>query len=138
MGGRRVDHHIGAFQQVDPVRSADVHPDEVDPVGAELFARLLVASDAGDIMARAVQGTRCRATDESGGTRDHNPQSDRLPVVDELDGEVVVGLADQRLDRLQVVSGLRRNSQLIALDLGLDSLRPLVANQFRDLLGVLL
>src|SRR5215469_7409990 len=60
------------------------------------------------------------------------------PVVHELDGEVVILVADQALDRLQVVTALAGDPELVALDLRLDGLRPLVPDQLGDLLRVLL
>src|SRR4051812_24654197 len=58
-------------------------------------------------------------------------------VVGELHGEVVVLAAHERLDGLEVVALLARHPQLVALDLGLDTLGALVADQLGDLLGVL-
>src|SRR4051794_2120727 len=57
-------------------------------------------------------------------------------VVGELHREVVVLLAHQLLDGLQVVALLRRHPELVALDLRLDALGALVADQFGDLPGV--
>src|SRR5690606_30384447 len=60
-------------------------------------------------------------------------------VVDVLEGGVdrVVGLGllEQRDDRLQVVAALGADAHLVALDLGLDALGELVADQLGDLLG---
>src|SRR4051794_35810847 len=61
-----------------------------------------------------------------------------LAVVDELDGEVVVRLADEALDLLQVVAALAGDAQLIALNLRLDGLGSLIPDELGDLLGVLL
>src|SRR6266545_1496112 len=58
-------------------------------------------------------------------------------VVGELHREVVVLRLHQLLHGLQVVALLRRDAQLVALDLGLDALGSLVADQLGDLLGVL-
>jgi hypothetical protein len=52
-----------------------------------------------------------------------------LPVVRELHGEVVLLFLDQRLDGLEIVAALAADPQLVALDLGLDPLRPPVADE---------
>src|SRR6478672_8897054 len=59
-------------------------------------------------------------------------------LVGERQRDVEVGLAQHPLDGLEVVAGLARDAQLIALDLALDALGPLVADQLVDLLRVLL
>ena len=65
-------------------------------------------------------------------------RSRRLPVVDELQGEVEF-LAFQQADhRLQVVLFLRRDAKLLALDLSPDAFGPLVPDDLGDLLGVVL
>jgi hypothetical protein len=61
----------------------------------------------------------------------------RSAVVRELDREVEVLAPDQGLHGLQVVALLRGDAELVALDLGLDALRALVADELGDLLGVL-
>src|SRR6476469_3389499 len=59
-------------------------------------------------------------------------------LVGERQRDVEVGLAQHPLDGLEVVAGLARDPQLIALDLALDALGALVADQLVDLLRVLL
>src|SRR6476620_3274790 len=59
-------------------------------------------------------------------------------LVGEGERDVEVGLAQHPLDRLEVVAPLARDAQLVALDLALDALRALVADQLVDLLRVLL
>ena len=59
-------------------------------------------------------------------------------VVDELQGEVELLALQQRDDRLQIVLLLGRDAEFLALDLGPDSLRPLVPDDLGDLLGVVL
>src|SRR5690606_21198484 len=61
----------------------------------------------------------------------------RSPVVDELQRDVQVRTLEHRDDRLQVVAALARDAVLVARDRGLDALRPLVAHELGDLLGVL-
>ena len=61
-----------------------------------------------------------------------------LSVVGELYGEVEIGCRDQRLDPLKIITTLAANAQFVTLDLGLDILRSLVADQLGDLLRVLL
>src|SRR3954462_5128088 len=56
-------------------------------------------------------------------------------VVVELQGDVEIGPAQQLLDGLQVVALLAADPQLVALNLGLDALGALVADQLGDLLG---
>nr|AHE14878.1 hypothetical protein asmbl_20 [uncultured bacterium] len=56
-------------------------------------------------------------------------------VVVELQGDVEVLAAQQLLHRLQVVALLAADPQLVALDLRLDALGALVADDLRDLLG---
>src|SRR4051794_22682534 len=58
--------------------------------------------------------------------------------VDELQVDVEVGALEERDRRLQVVAALRLDSELVALDLALDGLRGLVADDLPDLLRVLL
>ena len=58
----------------------------------------------------------------------------RSAVVVELQGDVEVRAAQQLLDRLQVVALLAADPELVALDLRLDALRALVADQLGDLL----
>src|SRR5690242_18298466 len=60
-----------------------------------------------------------------------------LPIVDELQRHVQVGVAQQRLHGLQIVTLLAADADLVALDLGLDVLGALVADELGDLLGVL-
>src|SRR5690348_12552495 len=59
-----------------------------------------------------------------------------LTVVHELQGHLEVGPFQQLLHGLQVVAALAADAGLVALDLGLDALGPLVADQLGDLLGV--
>src|SRR5215217_8164706 len=59
------------------------------------------------------------------------------PVVDELQRHVEVGLFQHGDDGLKVVALLGGNAYLVALDLGLDALGALVADELGDLLGVL-
>ena len=59
------------------------------------------------------------------------------PVVDELQRDVEVGLLQHGDDGLKVVALLGADADLVALDLGLDALGALVADQLGDLLGVL-
>src|SRR6476661_4197298 len=59
-------------------------------------------------------------------------------LVGERQRDVEVGLAQHPLDGLEVVAGLARDAQLIALDLALDALGSLVADELVDLLRVLL
>src|SRR5688572_25231535 len=59
-------------------------------------------------------------------------------VVGQLHREVVDGALDQGDDRLEVVALLRGDPDLLALDLDLDALGALVADQLADLLGLLL
>src|ERR1700728_429337 len=61
----------------------------------------------------------------------------RLAVVDELQRHLEVGLFQHRDDGLQVVALLAGDADLVALDLGLDGLGTLVANELGDLLGIL-
>src|SRR5215510_5579723 len=61
-----------------------------------------------------------------------------LPIVDELHREVEILALDQCDDLLQVVLLLRRDAELVALDLDLDALGSLVADQLADLLGLVL
>src|SRR5258705_11610635 len=58
-------------------------------------------------------------------------------VVDELQRYVEVGLLQKGYDGLKVVALLGGNPDLVALDLGLDALGSLVADELGDLLGVL-
>src|ERR1700744_3127015 len=60
-----------------------------------------------------------------------------LPVVDELQRDGEVGFLQHRDDGLQVVALFAGDADLVALDLGLDGLGPLVADELGDLLGVL-
>src|ERR1700739_584150 len=60
-----------------------------------------------------------------------------LPVVDELQRHIQVGLLQHRNDGLQVVTLFAGDADLVALDLGLDVLGSLVADELRNLLGVL-
>jgi hypothetical protein len=55
-----------------------------------------------------------------------------------LDGEVEVLALEQSDDRLQVVLLLGRDPELVPLDLRLDAFRPLIADDLRDLLRVVL
>src|SRR6476660_6448318 len=59
-------------------------------------------------------------------------------LVGEGQRDVEVGLAEHPLDGLEVVAGLARDAQLVTLDLALDALGTLVADQLVDLLRVLL
>src|SRR3979411_992062 len=52
-----------------------------------------------------------------------------LPVVDELQRDVGVGALEHCDDGLQVVALLAADADLVALDLGLDALGPVVADQ---------
>src|SRR5690606_30002803 len=61
----------------------------------------------------------------------------RSAVVDELQRDVQVRTLEHRDDGLQVVAALARDADLVARDRGLDALRPLVAHELGDLLGVL-
>src|SRR6478609_1604971 len=65
------------------------------------------------------------------------PRPAASAVVRELHREVVVLRLHQLLDGLEVVALLRRDPQLLALDLRLDALGALVADELGDLLGVL-
>src|SRR5690606_30503064 len=56
--------------------------------------------------------------------------------VHELERDVEIRALQQRDRRLQVVAALRLHAQLVALDLALDALRGLVADDLRDLLRV--
>src|SRR6185503_17733234 len=58
-------------------------------------------------------------------------------IVDELQSDVEVGLLQHRDDGLKVVAFLGGDANLVALDLRLDALRALVADELGDLLGVL-
>src|ERR1700722_8630027 len=60
-----------------------------------------------------------------------------LPVVDELQSDVEVGLLEHRDDLLQIVALFAADAHLVALDLGFDGLGAVVADQLGDLLGVL-
>src|SRR5690606_29166310 len=62
----------------------------------------------------------------------------RSPVVRELQVDVEVLRLQQADDLLQVVAALARHAQLVALDLALDALRALVADDLADLLRVVL
>src|SRR5690349_10990221 len=62
----------------------------------------------------------------------------RSAVVDELEGDVEVGVLEQGDDGLQVVAALARHPQLVAGDLRFDGLGALLADDLRDLLRVLL
>src|SRR5215213_4676920 len=68
---------------------------------------------------------------------DGSANSGQSPVVGELDGEVVVLGLDQGLDGLKIVPALAADSKLVTLDLRLDALGTLIANQLGHLLGVL-
>src|SRR3954452_13061050 len=57
-------------------------------------------------------------------------------VVVELQRDVEILSPQQLLDRLQVIALLAADPQLVALDLGLHSLRTLVPDDLRDLLGL--
>src|SRR5690606_40723615 len=57
--------------------------------------------------------------------------------VHELQRDIQVLALQQRDDGLQVVAALRLHAQLVALDLRLDRLGALVADDLGDLLGVL-
>src|SRR5256885_1924482 len=59
------------------------------------------------------------------------------PVVDELQRDVEVGALQQSDDGLKIVALLGADADLFALDLSLDALGSLIANQLGDLLGVL-
>src|SRR3984957_9756291 len=59
-----------------------------------------------------------------------------LPVVDELQSDVEVGLLEHCDDLLQIVALFAADAHLVALDLGFDGLGALVADQLGDLLGV--
>src|SRR5699024_5591841 len=61
-----------------------------------------------------------------------------LAIVGELEVDVEVLALEQGDDALQIVALLRAHSQLIALDLRLDALGPLVADDLRDLLRIVL
>src|SRR5699024_2136305 len=78
----------------------------------------------------------CSCATSSARGRGAGPSS-YLAVVDELDRDIQIGALDQGDHGLQVVALLTRDAQLIALDLGLDALGPLIADQLRDLLRVL-
>src|SRR5688572_15493508 len=60
------------------------------------------------------------------------PEPPRSAVVRELKGDAEVGLLEHADDRLQVVLLLAGDAQLVALDLGLDALRPLVPDLLAD------
>src|SRR3954464_2519186 len=62
----------------------------------------------------------------------------RSALVGEVERDVEVGLAQHPLDGLEVVARLARDAQLVALNLALDALGALVADQLVDLLRVLL
>src|SRR5215204_4357975 len=68
---------------------------------------------------------------------DGSANSGQSPVVGELDREVVVLGLDQGLDGLKIVPALAADSKLVTLDLRLDALGTLVANQLGHFLGVL-
>jgi len=53
-------------------------------------------------------------------------------VVHELERDVEVFALEQRLHLLQVVAALGLHAQLVALDLALHALGPLVADDLRD------
>src|ERR1700727_1688622 len=59
-----------------------------------------------------------------------------LAVVDELQRDGEVGLLEQRDDGLQVVTLFTGDADFLALNLGLDGLGALVADELGDLLGV--
>jgi hypothetical protein len=59
------------------------------------------------------------------------------PVVDELQRDLEVGLLQHGDDGLKIVALLGADADLFALDLSLDALGALIANQLGDLLGVL-
>src|SRR3954454_23085611 len=91
-------------------------------------------SAAADLMAsvRSAPADHLR----TGGLRlasDHRGQP-VLPVVVELQGDVEVGPSQELLHRLQVVPLLPADPELVALDLRLDTLGALVADQLGDLL----
>src|SRR5699024_8212258 len=72
-------------------------------------------------------------------SRRHRAQRSRrapLTKIDVLQGDVEVGLLEQRDRGLQVVAALGLYAQLVALNLSLHRLRPLVANDLADLLRV--
>src|SRR6478735_9129976 len=73
-----------------------------------------------------------------GGFACHAGGPARSALVAEVQRDVEVGLAQHPLDGLEVVARLARHAQLVALDLALDALGPLVADQLVDLLRVLL
>ncbi|MTB88222.1 hypothetical protein GGQ26_07650 [Aeromicrobium sp. zg-629] len=74
---------------------------------------------------------------DRGGSAGRRRRAPSSAVVGELHREVEVGALHQRDDLLQVVTGLARDAQLVALDLHLDALGALVADQLADLLGLL-
>src|SRR5690606_8253305 len=67
----------------------------------------------------------------------HGRHAPGSAVVRELDGEVEVGALHQCDDGLQVVARLARHAQLVALDLHLDALGALIADELAQLLGLL-
>src|SRR6478735_4212597 len=73
-----------------------------------------------------------------GGFACHAGGPARSALVGEVQRDVEVGLAEHPLDGLEVVARLARDAQLVALDLALDALGPLVTDQLVDLLRVLL
>ena len=61
-----------------------------------------------------------------------------LAIVDELDRKIQVRLAQLLLNGLQIVAGLRGNSQFVALNLHLDTLGAVVADHLAEFLGLFL
>lgn len=57
-----------------------------------------------------------------------------LAKVDELQGNVSVCALEQRDRLLQIIAALRAHTKLVALNLALDTLRALVANELVELL----
>src|SRR5580704_19000447 len=72
------------------------------------------------------------------GSPSRPPWRPDLAVVDELDCDVEVLALQQGLDILELVLLLRRDAELVALDLGTDALRALIPDDLGDLPGVVL
>src|SRR5580765_2731629 len=78
-----------------------------------------------------IRGLSCGFACHSGGPA-------RSALVREVQRDIEVGLTEHPLDGLEVVARLARHTQLVALDLALDALGALVADELVDLLRVLL
>src|SRR4051794_31484145 len=133
-----------------PVAVSDVQPGSAHNLAAAratgflgtlhaVAALLRLPTLADDLGGRRHRPAARRAADQvrtrPPGRRADLRQYARSAVVVELQRDVEVGPAQQLLHRLQVVALLAADPQLVPLDLRLDTLRALVADELGDLLG---